>query len=160
MIDFIKDIFGFAKDSRGLVKDVQDEKSKARGIKNRILGEVEFNMDLIFDHYLDKNVPVEKVIEKLKVEQLAKAIDDGFDFKKMKKGKIDLEMTGDNPFLKKYTGYDCEALLRKIRHHIEQVKLLPELYNLHDEKKVNAGQRLENLGKRYILFTRFLKSGT
>mgnify|MGYP000976192458 CR=1 FL=1 len=26
MIDFIKDIFGFAKDSRGLVKDVQDEK--------------------------------------------------------------------------------------------------------------------------------------
>jgi hypothetical protein len=160
MIEFIKDIFGFAKDSRGLVKDVQDEKSKARGIKNRILGEVEFNMDLIFDHYLDKNVPVEKVIEKLKVEQLAKAIDDGFDFKKMKKGKIDLEMTGDNPFLKKYTGYDCEALLRKIRHHIEQVKLLPELYNLEDEKKVNAGQRLENLGKRYILFTRFLKSGT
>lgn len=160
MIEFIKDLFGFAKDSRGLVKDVQDEKSKARGVKNRILTEIEFNIDLIFDHYLEKEVPVEKVIEKLKVEQLAKAIDDGFDFKKMKKGKIDLEMTGDNPFLKKYIGYDCEAFLRKIRHHIEQVKLLPELYNLNDEKKVNAKQRLENLGKRYLLFTIYLKTGT
>jgi hypothetical protein len=160
MIDFIKDIFGIAKDSRGLVKDVQDEKSKARGTKNRILGEVEFNMDLIFDHFLEKEVPVEKVIEKLKVEQLAKAIDDGFDFKKFKKGKIDLEMTGDNPFLKKYIGYDCEAILRKIRHHIEQIKLLPELYNVKDDPKVNVKQRLENLGKRYILFTRYLKTGT
>lgn len=160
MIEFIRDLFGFAKDSRGLVKDVQDEKSKTRGVKNRILSEIEFNIDLIFDHYLQKEVPVEKVIEKLKIDQLAKAIDDGFDFKKMKKGKIDLEMTGDNPFLKKYIGYDCESYLRKIRHHIEQIKLLPELYNLADEKKVNAKQRLENLGKRYILFTRYLKSGT
>ncbi len=160
MIEFIRDLFGFAKDSRGLVKDVQDEKSKTRGVKNRILSEIEFNIDLIFDHYLQKEVPVEKVIEKLKIDQLAKAIDDGFDFKKMKKGKIDLEMTGDNPFLKKYIGYDCESYMRKIRHHIEQIKLLPELYNLADEKKVNAKQRLENLGKRYILFTRYLKSGT
>ncbi|MBK9731170.1 MAG: hypothetical protein IPO83_07760 [Chitinophagaceae bacterium] len=160
MLEFIKDLFGFAKDSRGLVKDVQDEKSKARGVKNRILTEIEFNIDLIFDHYLEKEIPLEKVIEKLKIEQLAKAIDEGFDFRKMKKGKIDLEMTGDNPFLKKYIGYDCEAYMRKIRHHIEQIKLLPELYNLADEKKVNAKQRLENLGKRYILFTRYLKAGT
>lgn len=79
---------------------VQDEKSKARGTKNRILTEIEFNIDLIFDHYLEREIPAEKVIEKLKVQELAKAIDEGFDFKKMNKGKIDMEMTGDNPFLK------------------------------------------------------------
>ena len=160
MLEFIKDLFGFAKDSQGLVKVVQDEKSKARGTKNRILTEIEFNIDLIFDHYLEREIPAEKVIEKLKVQELAKAIDEGFDFKKMNKGKIDMEMTGDNPFLKKYIGYNCEAFLRKIRHHIEQIKLLPELYNLADEKKVNVKQRLENLGKRYILFTRFLKESS
>jgi hypothetical protein len=160
MIEFIKELFGFAQSTRGLVKEVHDEKSKARGTKNRVLTEIEFNMDLIFDHYLEKEVSVDKVIEKLKIEQLAKAIDEGFDFNKMKKGRIDIEITGDNPFLKKYIGYDCEALLRKIRHHIEQAKLLPELYNLSEEKSVNVKQRLENLGKRYILFTRFLKVGT
>ncbi len=160
MIEFIKELFGFAQSTRGLVKEVHDEKSKARGTKNRVLTEIEFNMDLIFDHYLEKEVSVDKVIEKLKIEQLAKAIDEGFDFNKMKKGRIDIEITGDNPFLKKYIGYDCEALLRKIRHHIEQAKLLPELYNLSEEKRVNVKQRLENLGKRYILFTRFLKVGT
>jgi hypothetical protein len=160
MIEFIKELFGFAQSTRGLVKEVHDEKSKARGTKNRVLTEIEFNMDLIFDHYLEKEVSVDKVIERLKIEQLAKAIDEGFDFNKMKKGRIDIEITGDNPFLKKYIGYDCEALLRKIRHHIEQAKLLPELYNLSEEKSVNVKQRLENLGKRYILFTRFLKVGT
>lgn len=158
MIEFIKDLFGIAKDSRGIVKDVQDEKSRARGVKNKILSEVEFNMDLILDHYLDKNVPEEKVIEKLRTEQLIKAMDDGFDFKKIKKGLITEAMIGDNPFFKKYVGYDCEAILRKIRHHIEQIKLLPELYNLKEDKTINVKTRLENLGKRYILFTKFLTS--
>ena len=158
MIEYIKEIFGIAKDTRGVVKDVRDEKSKARGTKNRILAEIEFNMDLILDHYLDKEVPEEKIIEKLRLEQLTKAMDEGFDFKKMKKGTITLSMIGDNAFLKKYVGYDCENLLRKIRHHIEQIKLLPELYNLKEDKKVNVKLRLENLGKRYILFTKYLTS--
>ncbi|MFI5134274.1 MAG: hypothetical protein ACHQD9_00345 [Chitinophagales bacterium] len=158
MLEFIKDLFGIAKDTRGVVKDVQDQKSKARGVKNKILAEVEFNMDLIFDHYLDKNAPEEKVIEKLKLEQLTKAMEDGFDFKKLKKGTITAALTGDNPFLKKYVGYDCESLLRKIRHHIEQIKLLPELYNLKEDNKINVKTRLENLGKRYLLFAKFLTS--
>jgi hypothetical protein len=145
-----------AKDTRGVVKDVRDEKSKARGVKNKILAEVEFNMDLLLDHYLDKGVPEEKIIEKLKLEELKKAMEDGFDFKKIRKGNVTPAMTGDQLFLKKYVGYDCEGLLRKIRHHIEQAKLLPELYNLKEDKKVNAKSRLENLGKRYLLFTRFL----
>jgi hypothetical protein len=85
-------------------------------------------------------------------------MDDGFDFSKMKKGVISPELIGENQFLKKYVGYNCEALLRKIRHHIEQIKLLPELYDLKKENKINLKSRLENLGKRYILFSKFLKS--
>jgi len=91
---------------------------------------------------------------------VTKTIDIGFDFRKMKREKTDLEMTGDNSFLKKYIGCGCEAFLRKIRHHIEQIKLLPEPYNITDEKKLNAKQQLENPGKRYILLTRYLTTGT
>ena len=159
MLELITDLFGIAKNSRGIVKDLQNLKSNARGIKNLILSEAEFNMDLILDHYFDKNVPEEIIIQKLRKEQLSKALEEGFDFTKVKKGKITAASTGDNPFLKKYVGYDCEALLRKIHHHIEQIKLLPELYNLKEDKKINVKTRLENLGKRYILFTKFLKSG-
>jgi len=158
MLELITDLFGIAKNSREIVKDMQDLKSKARGIKNLILSEAEFNMDLILDHYFDKNVPVEIIIEKLRKEQLSKALEEGFDFTKVKKGKISAAATRDNPFLKKYIGYDCEALLRKIHHHIEQIKLLPELYNLKEDNKINVKTRMENLGKRYILFTKFLKS--
>lgn len=159
MLEIITDLFGIAKNSHGIVKDLQNLKSKARGIKNLILSEAEFNMDLILDHYFDKNVPEEIIIQKLRKEQLSRALEEGFDFTKVKKGKITVTSTGDNPFLKKYIGYDCEALLRKIHHHIEQIKLLPELYNLKEDNKINVKTRLENLGKRYILFTKFLKSG-
>jgi hypothetical protein len=158
MIDFIKDLFGFAKNSETLVNDVRNARSKSRGMRNRILLEAEFNIDLIFDHYLKKEVPSNIIIQKLKVEDLNKALDEGFDFSKIKKGKITDEVTGDSPFLKKYIGYDCEQLLRKISHHIGQMKLLPELYpNLDDDKKVNVKLRLENIGKRYLLFAKFLK---
>src|SRR6187549_1779989 len=109
MLELITDLFGIAKNSRGIVKDLQNLKSKARGIKNLILSEAEFNMDLILDHYFDKNVPEEIIIEKLRKEQLSKALEEGFDFTKVKKGKITAASTGDNPFLKKYVGYDCEA---------------------------------------------------
>jgi len=100
----------------------------------------------------------EKIIEKLKTTELSKALESGFDFSKMKKGTITTQVTGDNPFLKKYLGYNCESLLRKIHHHIGQMKLLPELYDLKEDKKINVKTRLENLGKRYILFSKFLTS--
>ena len=58
MLEFVKDLFGVARDTRGVVREVQDQKSKARGVKNKILAEVEFNMDLILDHYLDKNADI------------------------------------------------------------------------------------------------------
>ena len=67
-------------------------------------------------------------------------------------------MVKDVKFLKHYVGMDCESLLKKVRSHIEQIKLLPELYNLSKTDKVNVHIRLLNLGKRYILFSKFLKA--
>ncbi|ODS36449.1 MAG: hypothetical protein A7316_10035 [Candidatus Altiarchaeales archaeon WOR_SM1_86-2] len=157
-LSIIKDLFGPAKDIRDIINDINKERILARGIKNRVLNEIEFNTELILVHYLKKGADVEKIIEKLKIENLSKAIDDGFDFKKIKRGKIDKNMIVGIGFFKDYVGYDCEAILKKIRFHIEQIKLLPELYDLKKTDKIDVKRRLENLGKRYILFTKFLKS--
>jgi hypothetical protein len=43
-LELITDLFSIAKNSRGIVKDLQNLKSKARGIKTLILSRQKFNM--------------------------------------------------------------------------------------------------------------------
>jgi hypothetical protein len=152
----IQDLFSLAKDSRSVLRDVKTERRKIRGMANLLLGEVEFNMDLILDHYLEKKVDVRKIISMLKTAQLEKALADGFDFSKLRSGKIADRHTGENLFLKKYVGKDCAFMMKKIHHHLLQVKLLPELYDLNSESKINVQARLDNLGRRYLLLIRFI----
>jgi hypothetical protein len=158
MFEVIKDLFGAAKDTKSMLGTIGEERRKTRGIRNAILSEAEFNMGLILDHYLTHNVDADKVIRMLKIKRLATAIDTGFDFKKIKKGKIDARMIAGVGFLKHFVGSDCESLLKNIRFHVEQLKILPALYNLKKAKDVNVKRRLENLGARYVLFTKFLSS--
>jgi hypothetical protein len=154
----IGDIFGIGKDSGSLLRDLAEIRKKTRGNRNRLLSEIEFNAALILDHYLRRGVDETKVIEKLKLESLARLIDEGFDFEKFRKGRIDGNMLKDLSVLRHYAGLDLEGLLKKIRFHIEQMKLLPELYDIRTTDKVNVRLRLENLGRRYVLLVRFLKT--
>ena len=158
IISIIKEIFGVASNTKTVIESVEDRKKNRRGMVNKVLAETEFNMKLILDHYLKKNVDELIIIEKLKDTHLSKALDDGFDFETLKKGKVRATMVKDVKFLRHYVGMDCEDLLKKIRAHIEQIKLLPELYDIHKTEKVNVHVRLLNLGKRYILFSKYLKA--
>ena len=154
----IGDIFGIGKDSGSLLRDLAEIRKKTRGDRNRLLSEIEFNAALVLDHYLQKGADGKKVIEKLKLESLAKLIDEGFDFDRIRKGRVDGQMVKDLAVLRQYAGLDLEGLLKKIRFHVEQLKLLPELYDIRTTDKVNVRLRLENLGRRYILLVRFLKT--
>ena len=152
----IKALFGIALDSKRIIGDIGEKRKKARGTKNRILFEIEFNMKLIFEHYLKKKVEPSKIIKELRIKNLSKAIDEGFDFEKIKKGTIGEDLTGDVGFFRPFIGDNCETLLRKIRLATEDLKLWPDFYDLEERERINVGVRLQNLGKRYLLFTRFL----
>lgn len=158
MSSIIQELFGAAKDAKSILGVIGEEKRKTRGTRNAILSEVEFNMTLVFDHFLAHNADPEKIIRMLKIDHLANAIDTGFDFKKIKSGKVSERMIADVGFLKHFVGSDCEALLKNIRFHIEQLKILPDLYHLKKNKRVRIRRRIRNLGTRYILFTKFLSS--
>ncbi|HOD35413.1 MAG TPA: hypothetical protein PLR20_07955 [Syntrophales bacterium] len=158
MLNIIKDLFGIGKDSESIIRVLIEARKKTKGVKNQILYEAQFNTSLILDHYLDRKADAGKVIRHLKTERLARAFDEGFDFRRLKKGSVTEKMTANTPFLKSYTGLDCEGILRRILFHIEQLKLLPELYDIEKTDRVDIRRRMENLGKRYILFARFLKS--
>jgi hypothetical protein len=154
----IGDIFGIGKDSGNLLRDLAEIRKKTRGDRNRLLSEIEFNAALVLDHYLQKGADEKKIIEKLKLENLVRLIDEGYNFSTVRKGAVEETLVEDAPVLRHYTGLDLEGLLKKIRFHIEQMKLLPELYDIRTTDKVNVRLRLENLGRRYILLVRFLKT--
>ncbi len=154
----IRDIFGIGKDSGSLLRDLADIRKKTRGDRNRLLSEIEFNAALVLEHYLQKGADEKKIIEKLKLENLARLIDEGFDFSTVRKGSVEDSMVKDVPALRHYAGLDLERFLKRIRFHIEQLKLLPDLYDIRKTDKVNVRLRLENLSRRYVLLIQFLKN--
>jgi hypothetical protein len=154
----IGDIFGIGKDSGSLLRDLAAIRKKTRGDRNRLLSEIEFNAALVLEHYFKIGADEARVIEKLKIESLARLIDEGFDFTTVRKGVVEESMAKDNPVLRHYAGIDLERFLKRIRFHVEQLKLLPDLYDIKKTDKVNVRLRLENLGRRYILLIRFLKT--
>lgn len=154
----IRDIFGIGKDSGSLLRDLAAIRKKTRGDRNRLLSEIEFNAALVLDHYLQKGADEKKIIEKLKLENLARLVDEGFDFSAIRKGVVEESMVKDMPVLRHYAGLNLERFLKRIRFHIEQLKLLPDLYDIKQTDKVNVRLRLENLGRRYALLIRFLKT--
>ncbi len=154
----LRDIFGIGKDGGSLLRDLAAIRKKTRGERNRLLSEIEFNAALVLDHYLQKGAEEKKVIEKLKLENLARLIDEGFDFSAIRKGAVEESMVRDMPVLRQYAGLDLERFLKRIRFHIEQLKLLPDLYDIRKTDGVNVRQRLDNLGRRYVLLIRFLKT--
>jgi hypothetical protein len=158
MSSIIQDLFGAAKDAKGILGVIGEEKRKTRGIRNAILSEVEFNMTLIFDHFLANDADPEKVIRMLKIRHLANAIDTGFDFRKIKRGRVGATMIAGIGSLKHFVGSDTEEILKNIRFHIEQLKILPALYHLRKNRRFRIRRRIRNLGARYMLFTKFLSS--
>lgn len=153
----IRDIFGIGKDGGSLLRDLAEIRKKTRGDRNRLLSEIEFNAALILEHGLKRGADASKVIAQLRIENLARLIDDGFDFSTVRKGSVDASLVREVPMLRHYAGLDLERFLKRIRFHIEQLKLLPDLYDIRQTDKVNVRLRLENLGRRYILLIRFLK---
>jgi hypothetical protein len=158
MLNIIKDLFGIGKDSESIIRILIEARKKTKGVKYQVLSEAQFNTSLILDHYLTRKADAGKVIRYLKTGHLSRAFDEGFDFRRIKKGSVTEKMVVNTPFLKSYIGLDCEGLLKRILIHIEQLKLLPELYDIEKTERVDIRRRLENLGRRYVLFARFLKS--
>jgi hypothetical protein len=158
MIGIIKDLFGIGKESESIIRVLVEARRKTKGVQHRILSETQFNTSLILDHYLARKADTRKVIGYLKTEHLSRALAEGFDFRRIRKGEVSQKMVADMPSLRSYIGLDCEGLLKRILFHVEQLKLLPELYDIEKTDRVDVRRRLENIGRRYILFARFLKS--
>ena len=133
------------------------EKSKTENITKRlVLRELRDNLKvLMYAH--EKKADVDKVIERLNNTAIKEAVKTGFDFNKIRKGKISVEMITDDRN-KKYIGWSCEQLFDKVDEKIEELRLIKNLYPNLDESRKNLTLVVGNLYFRMKLLADFIRS--
>lgn len=158
VVTVVNALFKAGESIQNIIGIVEEKRQQAEAVKDQILYETWINMSLIFEDYLEEDANPLNVIDKLKIKDLARAIREPYNFRNIKKGKVTKKMIGGVGFLESYVGYDCKDLLTNIRFHIDKLKLLPSLHDRKKLKKIDIRRRLINLGKKYLLFTKLLKS--
>ena len=158
IITVINALFRTGESISTIIGIIEKNRQQAEATKDQILYETWINMSLIFDDYLKEGAITKKIVNKLKIEDLASAIREGYNFRNIKKSRITKTMTGGVKFFEPYVRYDCKDLLMNIRFHIDKLKLLYSVQKPKNIKKIDVRKRLINLGKRYLLFTKLLAS--
>ena len=133
------------------------EKSKTENITKRlVLRELRDNLKvLIYAH--EKKADVDKIIERLNNIAIKDAMKTGFDFNKIRKGKITEELVKDERN-KKYIGWTCEQLFDKVDEKIEELRLIKNLYPNLDESRKNITLVIGNLYFRMKLLADFIRA--
>lgn len=133
------------------------EKSKTENITKRlVLRELRDNLKVLIYAY-EKKADVDKVIERLNNTAIKEAIKCGFDFNKIRKGKITEELIKEERN-KKYIGWGCEQLFDKVDEKIEELRLIKNLYPNLEESRKNMTLVIGNLYFRMKLLADFIRS--
>ena len=134
-----------------------DKKRKAKGMKYKILDEIQSNVRILRNHYIEKGFPVEKVIQALEVASLNSAFVNGYNFNEITKKKISGKYIEQSRFLERYIEMSLEEYFKTIKNNIVDLKLSLTNYDDYVKRgKVRFGVRLKNLVKKYQLLHNLL----
>ena len=145
-IDPLTDLIGFL-----------GKKGKSTDItRKKLLRELRNNLNNFKNAYVNKISP-DILIDLLSNDEIKKAIDGSFKFKKLKAGCIEPYHVKEERN-RKYIGWDAEKLVNKIDEKIEELKNIKKMNGNSVEKvKNNISLMLSNLYYRMILLADFIK---
>ena len=137
-----------------------NKQSKTNNVlKKQLIMELRNNLNVFVNGFMN-NTPYDNMIDLLSNDAIQEAVKNNFDFKKLKKGKIDQPQVFEDRN-KKYIGWTAEKLMDKIDEKIVELKNI---------KKMNAGSvkdvknkislMMGNLYFRMKLLADFIKSGS
>ena len=104
----------------------------------------------------EKNADIRLVIDQLSNTAIKEAIKGGFDFNKVKKGKITAKHVFDERN-KKYIGWTCARLFDKLDEKIEELRTIKKLYPNIEDSKRNVSVMVANLYFRMRLLADFIR---
>jgi hypothetical protein len=106
------------------IRFLDDLLTRYKGMKRMLLLELKKNLSTI--DFLEKNVPFETIIGKLKITQLEKALESNFDFNSYSliKHKVSKKTAGKSSFNQRYIGWTTEQLFNSIYLKIDNLQTL------------------------------------
>lgn len=151
-------IAGILASLKELLSSFTGKKQKAKGLKYKILTEIQFNIKLLTEHYVKNGLPVDKIIKQLQTNSLKEAFESGYNFKEITTKKISPKHINESKFLERYSGMSVEKYLDTIKSNIEQLKLCLDNYDFSKkDNPIRFNVRLKNLVKKYQLLHILLK---
>jgi hypothetical protein len=125
------------------IKLLDDLLTRNKGRKRILLLEIRKNISTV--EYLDNNVPIDTVIEKLESDQLKKALESNFDFRSYSilRHKVNKKTARKNPFYERYVGWTTEELFNSIYLKIDSLKTIASINP--EPKHVDKKARLMNI---------------
>ena len=128
---------------------------EAKGKKRSLLLELQHNVNVI-GLYTEGNSPIDKVVARLQTRHVEAALDSGFDFNLVKKGKIKKRITDGVLQYERYVGWTTEQLFSGIYLRIKELQTIVEI-DPHNEQ-YRKDVRLLNIRKLMILLLKHIRS--
>lgn len=127
----------------------------SRGWKRKLQLELLSNIELIFS-YLKYDLPIDDVVANLQIANTRSALESGFNFNSLKKGKITEDVAGDQPQYQQYVGWSTERLFSNI---YVKIKDLQTIVGMDPEnEKIRKRVRLTNILKLMLLLMKHINA--
>ncbi len=137
--------------SGSAAKSISSWWSRSKGDSRALIGELKNNL-LYLDLVANDGVPLADVVDKISNDEFQRLSKDGFNFNKLKKGKIPKYNSLKGTDLEKWGGKETEQLIFSIYEKINEIVI--KFPHVGDNKKYRWGVRVNNIRKRVWLLLR------
>jgi hypothetical protein len=136
-------------DPTSSIRLLDDLLTRYKGMKRMLLLELKKNLSTI--SYLEKNVPIDTVIGKLKITRLEKALESNFDFRSFSliKHKVSKKTAGKSATNQRYIGWTTEQLFNSIYLKIDNLQTLVSI--TPEPEHIDKKARLMNIYRQINL---------
>ena len=134
---------------------ISDWWSKSKGDNRALIGELKDNL-IYLDMVANDGIPLATVIDNLSLTEFRRLSKSGYNFNKLKKGKIPRYKSLDGTDLSHWGGKETEQLIFSIYEKINEIKIKHPL--VKDNSKYRWGIRVNNVRKRVWLLLRHVNS--
>jgi len=127
----------------------------SRGIQRSLLLELEGNIRLALIGKKGSISP-EKLVVKLETRAIQQALESGFNFNRLKSGKVRKQVAGDSASMNRYVGWSTEKLFTNLYLRIRELQNIVDLDS--GEGYFRVAIRLKNLFRMMLLIARHIRS--
>lgn len=135
-------------------KTIQSLIKNTCGVERALLLELQKNPNLLY-LFLGGERQFITIVRKLEVQTYEEAVKTNFDFKELKKSKLNARMVAGIKQFQPYIGWSTEQLLQNIYLKIHQLKSILEIGPENSNYRI--GVRLKNLHKLMLLLLKHAK---